>query len=352
MIEALVITIAASFIVLSLAMTPQPSRAQETCALSPGSGAQLRLQDHGLSPGKHDAEVVDLLKSAQERCPDNWNITGDLARAEAATGDTSDAERLVEDLLKRHDTSELHNLLGAIRMAQSDWKGAAVEYQHATTMNPDEQNLFDFGTSLMKVNYGAAESVLVFGTKRFPTSVKLHVALGLALYAQDRAEEGAKVLCHAAELDTSDKHPMEVLADTQTIPRAQLPEAIGRLSALQQRYPSDALILFDLAMARSGAWSGDSVSATPELVASLQQAISLDPHLSKAYVALASAYAEEKDYPQEIAALQRAVALAPELAQTHYRLAFAYREAGDQQHFREEIERFRALHAKQLTEKQ
>jgi tetratricopeptide (TPR) repeat protein len=144
---------------------------------------------------------------------------------------------------------------------------------------------------------------------------------------------------------------MEVLADTGIIPLTLLSLAVQHLTELHQRYPTNGLILFDMTMARSGAWSGKPIAATPDFVAALKQAISLDPHLPKAYVALAAVYEEEKDYRQEIAELQHAIALAPEQAQTHYRLAFAYRKAGDQEHFREQIERYQALHAKQLTAK-
>ncbi len=349
------LTYGAVFAILSLSLKLQLLFAQSEppheCGVPPVAAARQRDQGRALVQEGYAAKAVTLLKSAHELCPEDSETTRDLAEAEFAAGDFRSAETLVQGLLAKRNTPELHDLLGAVEAAMSDPKGAAAEYQIAATMDPSEQNLFDFGTSLMKVDYGAAGTVLAFGTKQFPNSVRLHVSLGLALYAQDRTEDGAEALCKAATLDPADEHPMEILSETGKIPPGLLPAAVQHLTQLHQRYPSNGLILFDLTMARSGRWSGEQSATTPEFVAGLQQAVSLDPHLSKAYVALADVYEEKKEYPQEIAALRQAIALAPEQAQTHYRLAFAYRQAGDQQHFREEIERFQLLHAKQLTAK-
>ena len=121
------------------------------------------------------------------------------------------------------------------------------------------------------------------------------------------------------------------------------------LSELSRQHPEDGLLLFDLTMARSGRWSGDQPASTHALIADLQRALELNPHLPKAYVALAAAYDEQKRYPEEIAALRHASALAPDEAKTHYLLAFAYPKSGDQQRFHEELQRYQALHAEQIT---
>lgn len=318
--------------------------AVRTCASLPDFRRQhqqgLKLLQQG-SP----AAAVRILKRSLELCPEEAESSRDLANAELAAGDPGSAETLVKTLLTKQNTAELHNLLGAIEAAESEPKAAASEYQIAATMQPNEQNIFDFGTSLMKLDFRAAGSVLGYGTKQFPTSVKLTVAYGLALYAQDRVQEGAEALCKAAELDPTDVHPMEVLADTETIPRALLPTVVMHLSELSRQHPEDGLLLFDLTMARSGRWSGDQPASTHALIADLQRALELNPHLPKAYVALAAAYDEQKRYPEEIAALRHASALAPDQAKTHYLLAFAYRKSGDQQRFHEELQRYQALHA-------
>ena len=196
--------------------------AVRTCASLPDFRRQhqqgLKLLQQG-----NPAAAVRILKRHLELCPEEAESSRDLANAELAAGDPGSAETLVKTLLTKQNTAELHNLLGAIEAAESEPKAAASEYQIAATMQPNEQNIFDFGTSLMKLDFRAAGSVLGYGTKQFHTSVKRTVAYGLALYAQDRVQEGAEALCKAAELDPTDVHPMEVLADTETIPRALLP---------------------------------------------------------------------------------------------------------------------------------
>ena len=297
------------------------------------------------------AAAVRLLERSHQLCPEDADTSRDLASAELAAGDLGAAEMLVKLLLARQNTAELHTLLGAIEAERKEPRVAASEYQIAAAMQPSEQTLFDFGTSLMRLDFGAAASVLAYGTKQFPTSVKLQVAYGLALYAQDRAQEGAEALCHAAELDPTDVHPMEVLADTETIPSALLPRVVSHLSSLSQQHPSDGLLLFDLTMERSGVWSGNKFKATAELVRDLHRALVLSPDMPRVYLALAAVYHDQKRIPEEVRALQHALALAPEEAKIRYRLAFAYRESGDQQRFEQELRVYQTLHAKQLVAK-
>lgn len=287
-----------------------------------------------------------LLQKAYILCPNDYENGLDLARADATSGDNDAAERLAQALLSQKDNPTVHSLLGTIESSRKNYKGAAAQYQIAATMEPSEENTFAFGTSLMKVNFGAAAEVLRYGLRTYPLSVKIHVALAVALYAQDQAEEGAKLLCEASDIDTSDVRPMEVLSDTQVIPRSIQPEAEKHLADLHRRFPKDGVILFDYAMVKSGRWSGDKAASPSGFVGLLNAALVLDPHLAKAYFELSTIYDAEKDYPSEIAALKKAIAIDPNAEQSHFRLAFAYRQAGDQAHFQEELARFQELHAK------
>lgn len=289
-------------------------------------------------------EALASMKRAFSICPDDFDNARELALASIEQGDTSYAENLLRELVKRQDYPELHSLLGRALTKDKDFQGAATQYQAAATMELTEIRVFEFGTSLMKINFGAATEVLQYGVDTYPSSVKMHVALALAFYAQDRSEEGARLLCAASELDPADVLPMEVLADTKIVPKSSQPEAERRLNELRLHHPGDGLLLFDYAMVKSGRWSGDKTARLPELTALLQKSLTLDPKLAKAHSELALVYEQEGNYLGEIAELKQAVRLTPDQEQFHYRLAFAYRATGDLPHSKEELARYKLLH--------
>ena len=315
---------------------------------SPGSKAfaAARAEAGRLLVAGRVAEAVAPLKRAYDLCSGDAENARDLASAAIEAGDTRYAEELLRDLIERQDGAELHSLLGKALARDGSHRDSAAQYQIAARMEPTEARIFDFGTSLMKVNFGAATEILRYGLKTYPASVRMHVALALALYAQDQSEEGARLLCAASALDPNDVHPMEVLADTKIVPKSVQAEAERRLDDLRRRHPGDGLLLFDYLMVKSGRWSGDKAANPSDLVPLLHKALALDPRLSKAHFELALVHDEEKNYSAEIAELQQAIRLTPSVEQFHYRLAFAYRAAGDMPHYKEELARYSSLHSR------
>ncbi len=277
-------------------------------------------------------------------CPEDFDNARELAAAEIQAGDEEAVEGLLHHLIRQRNAPEFHGMLGKALAAQGDYKGSAAEYQLAATMEPTETHVFDFGTSLMKVNFGAAADVLQYGLKTYPASVKMHVGLALAFYAQDRPEDGARLLCEAAVLDPSDVHPMEVLANTRVVPRSIQLEATRRFEELRERYPKDGLILFDYTMISSGRWSGLDGAATGDFIGSLKEALALNPGLAEAWYQLALTYDQGKSYALEIVALKKAIAIDAGQERYHYRLAFALRASGDAAGFKEELGVYAKLH--------
>ena len=294
-----------------------------------------------------DLQASDkLLQSAYAICPNDYANGIDLVKVHLATGQSDEAEQLLRKMIGMDDSAELHTLLAGVEASRKDFKAVAAEYQRAAQMLPSEENLFAFGTSLMKIDFGAATSVLQYGLTKYPSSVKMHVALGLAFYAQGRAGEGAALLCEAAALDPSDAHPMEVLADTRVVPRPIQPDALRHLADLSRRYPDDGLILFDYAMVKSGRLSGEKAATSTEFLELVKHALTLNPRLAKAYFELSTVYAQAKDYASQIEVLRKAVEIEPENERYHFALAFAYRNAGKSVEFQEELKRYTKLHAK------
>ncbi len=295
------------------------------------------LAEKGDLPG-----AVILLREVDAHCP-TYESGRDLADAEADAGQYESAKAQVKLLLEQQDRAELHGILGKAETSQKNYKAAALEYQKAAQMDPSETNVFNFGMSLFHLDHNAAITILRYGVKTYPRSIKLHVALGTVLYADGKSLEGAQLLCDAEELDPSDPHPMELLAQTENIPPEVAARVTTLLADLQRRYQHDGLILYDYTMAQSGRWS-NSTEIPPHFTQSLEAALRLDPKLSQAYFQLSLVAEQRKQYAEEIRLLQKAIALDAEKEQYHYRLAFAYRKSGNEAKFRDELSRFEKLH--------
>lgn len=268
-----------------------------------------------------------------------------LAFAELEAGKPMAAKEHVQKCLEQRQSAEAYSLLGRAETALADYRAAALAYQSAAKMDTSEANVFDYGTALFRLDHSAAITILRYGLEKYPNSVRLRVALGTVLYAEGNPGEGARQLCDAEDLDPSDPHPLEVLADTEIVPPELADRVTAQFAALLRRYPNDGRILFDYTMAKAGLWSYRTDLVPADSVAALERAVRLSPDLHQAYFLLSQAAAERGDYAEQIRLLKKAISLAPKRENYHYKLAFAYKNSGDQANFRQEMRIFQQLHA-------
>ena len=272
-----------------------------------------------------------------------FDVTYNLGLAYLQAGETQAAKSLVENQLRTQDKAALHDLLGTIETTQHHFHAASMQYQIAAQEDASEQNIFDFGTSLLKFQGNSAEKIFRYGVAKYPGSVRMHVGLGSALYAQGQTTEAAQEMCAAAHIDPSDPHPMEMVGKTEQVPPSLASEITARFAALVRLYPQNGKLLYYYAMALSGMWSGQA-SASPRTATLLQRAVVLDPHLAKAHFYLAQIEEQRKQFTRAIENYRKAADLSPTNDQYLYRLAFAYKEAGNQPMFQKELQKFRMVH--------
>ena len=306
------------------------------------------------TPTKKPAEITNRLQvrnNGDERalrdehvvCPaDQKSICGHAATL-IASGSLDEAEAMVRRALKEHDSAGFYSLLGKIELARNAYKSAAVDFQIAAQMDPSEQNVFDFGIVLARLDYDASAKILRYGTEKYPSSERMLVALGVVSYALSSPLEGADYLCRAQELNPSDPHPMEIIADTETIPRSLLSRVTKLMLDLAHYYPENGTALFDYAMVTSGRWSGESGTVDNSTAQQIKSALALNPKQPAANFQLGVFESEQGDYASAIKYFQRAIALRPERGKYHYHLAFAYHKLGNETSFHEEMREFQRL---------
>src|SRR5436309_14492426 len=95
------------------------------------------------------ADAASFLEKAQQINPSAYDNGYDLSLAYIQTGRLADARQLIQDLLKRKNTAELHNLLGEVEEKDGKFVAADNEYETAAHMEPSESNLFDWGSELL-----------------------------------------------------------------------------------------------------------------------------------------------------------------------------------------------------------
>ena len=309
--------------------------------------ARHRLAGFYLQQGKVPAAIPHLQR-AQQIDPSQYAVGYDLAVALIEINRLDDARVQVRRLLTLKDTGEVHNLLGDLEERAGNLVAAAEAYQRASHMDPSEENLFDWGNSLLQLRASEpAGEVFAAGIKRHPRSARLHVGLGISLYSRGEYKDAVQSFCEAVDLAPSDPRPYQFLGEVYGVAPELGGEISARLRKFVAAYPKNALAHFHYAMSL---WKGDSEALDADdarrVEALLRRAIALDPKLTKGFFELGVLLADQQRYEEAIEQLRRATTLQPSLAQAHYRLGQLYQRVGRPDLAEKELAVFRELKAK------
>ena len=214
---------------------------------------------------------------------------------------------------------------------------AVRAYQRAAEADPSEPNLFDWGTELLV--HGAAEpaaEVFRKGHQLHPASVRMLLALAVALYAQGDYDQSAKRFFDACDLHPSDSPPYLFLAKVQNRAITESTGYLDRFARFAKLHPDDAQANYYYAVALSTRHDQNAKSY-------LDKSIQLDPHLAVAHLQLGIFYGDQADYAHAIPEYLKAVAGDPELEEAHYRLSQAYAATGERAKAQEELNTYKEL---------
>jgi tetratricopeptide (TPR) repeat protein len=285
------------------------------------------------------AEACPFLEKAQKIHPDAYDNGYDLATAELMTGRLEDARQVLEALLTRDKTGELHNLLGQIDEKQGRFLDAAHDYETAAHIYPSDDNLFAWGGELlMHRTYEPAVRVFEFAAQRYPNSPRLEIGLGMALYARGLYQESVSALLKAVDLKPDDPRCYQFLARAYDRSPQQADDVIERFRRYATLKPNDGLAQYYYAMSL---WKGERLEASSpnlqKVESLLKKAIALDPDLAQAHLQLGNLYANLHDYRDSILEDERTLRLNPNQPDAHYRLATDYVREGQKQKANQEF---------------
>ena len=316
-------------------------RTKESLAKDTVSLSKSPRNQYGSSSRIEALEKAALLK------PDDYNAAYELAQAYASAGRYDDSRSHVRALIARQDRAELHHLLGDIEEKAGNSLDAVREYQRAAEMNPSESHLFDWGTELL-AHRAVEPAIEVFakGSRLFPRSVRMLVALGVSWYSRGDYAQSTACLFDASDLNPADPTPylfMGKMLNAEVALSQGFAERLGRFARLQ---PENAAGNYYYATAL---WkSRKDLASIPQVESLLNKATLLDPKLADAYLLLGNVHSEEREFPKAITDYQRAIQADPEREEPHYRLAQLYRRIGEKSKAQQELQLYEQLQKKNI----
>lgn len=263
-----------------------------------------------------------LLERANQIDPSASGNAYDLAMADLLTGHRKEARALTENIMQKQDAGELHNLLGQIEEQDGHFVAAANQFEIAARMDPSDDNLFAWGSELLlHRTYEPAIEVFRSATQRYPSSPRLMIGLGMALYSRGLYEESVRVLLSAIALSPADPRCYLFLSQAYDSSPSQAEAVLEKFRSYAELQPDNALAQFYYAMSL---WKGKRIEASgPDLgkiESLLKHAVELDARLPEPHAQLGRLYADRKEYAQSIVEYRRALELNPTQPDAHYRL--------------------------------
>jgi tetratricopeptide (TPR) repeat protein len=334
----------------------EPEQAQEqfkkAVELEPDNGdANHNLGEAYIRAG-NVAKAVPFLEQAQKIDSSSYDNGYDLSLAYLVTGRLPEARQLVQELISRKNTPELHNLLGQIEEKDAKFVAAENEFELAARAEPSESNLFDWGSELL-LHRTLEPAITVFkqATTRYPDSPRLAIGLGMALYGLGKYDDAVKSLLRGADLSPSDPSCYLFLARAYDSSPSQADDVIQRFQRYAQLQPRNANAQYYYAMSL---WKGkraqDPSLDLHRIESLLKTSITLNPKFAEAHLQLGNLYSDQSHFGTAIPEYQRASELNPDLPDVYYRLGQAYVRTGEKDRAQEQFETYQRLRAQHLAD--
>jgi tetratricopeptide (TPR) repeat protein len=298
------------------------------------------------------SDAVTFLKAAQQIKPASYDNGYDLAMADLLTGHQTAARQLVQSLLEKKNTAELHNLLGQIEEKDGKYVAAVNEFETAAHQDPSEANLFDWASELL-LHRTLEPAIEIFrkSAEAYPNSPRVAIGLGIALYSRGNYDEALQSLLRAADLSPSDPRCYFFLSKAYDSSPNQADQVIERFRRFSELEPGNANAYYYYAMSL---WKGKRAQNpgldVRNIESLLKQAVALDPKLADAQFQLGNLYADQGRYAEAIPEYESALEVNSDLADAHYRLAQAYVHTSLKEKAQAEFEVYQHLRAQHMAE--
>ncbi|HEX4169429.1 MAG TPA: tetratricopeptide repeat protein [Bryobacteraceae bacterium] len=244
----------------------------------------------------------------------------------------------IQAKLRTQDRPELHSALGDCEEAAGDFREAANQYQIAARADPTEQNLFVFGSELLKYRgYSQGLQVFTYSAGRYPDSARIRVGLGIAQYSLGQYQQAVESLCQAVDLAPADTRALDFLGKMIGVAPELSKQIESRLKRFARLYPKNAAANYYYALSLRTSGANDQAEMF------LQRAVAEAPAYAEAHYELGLIYADSGRTKRAVDEYLQAVRYKPDLSAAHYRLAQLYAKEGQTEQARREFEIVKGL---------
>jgi tetratricopeptide (TPR) repeat protein len=265
------------------------------------------------------------------------------ARALTASGDFSNAERLVRGYLETHRASaDAHYLLGYVLFKQKSVKASLAEYTEGAKYRTPSAADFEAIASdyVLLHDYSDAARWFAKAVELDPANYQARYFLARAYYNENRFGDAVGAFEECLKLDPKSVKAKDNLGLSY--------EGLGRMEEAETAYRAAIAWQADAKDKDPGPYVNLGslliTSGKPEEAAKvLEEAIRLDDRSLAAHRELGKAYTYLNQLDKAQQQLEQAVAIAPGTAIPHYLLAQVYRKRGLLDKAQTETDRYRTL---------
>ncbi|MGA7411606.1 MAG: tetratricopeptide repeat protein [Bryobacteraceae bacterium] len=274
--------------------------------------------------------------------PQSQTIQFNLGLALEKSGNPGRAATVLEALRSKQDTPELENVLGGVYEHAGQFLAAVKSYQRAAEEEATNEGYrFDYVSELLAHrNFEAARLVAERAVYDFPESVRISVALGMALFGLSRFQEAQSLFLQTARRFPDAELPLISLILCAEVSEIALPESTELLNAFYRNHPTQFMAPYLLG--RTALKNGDPASAATLL----QVSIKLRSDYAPSHFELGRAQADLGQMNEAIDQYLAALKLDGDKTEIWYRLTLAYRKLGQSKLADKAEEEFRKVGAK------
>jgi tetratricopeptide (TPR) repeat protein len=292
-----------------------------------------RLKASIASGIKDDATAADEMAKALELAPGDRGLAFATAVAQFRAGRLDQALANAEKSKKIQDNADIENLIGDIQERRGDSLAAVHGYQTAVELAPDnEEYRLSLALELLRHHtFEPAILVLEQGSKRFPASLRMWVALALGFFLVNRDSDATATLLGAMRLPSGRAFVLDYLGDLlidqgDTPDTGVVKEVCGDADAHPESATAQAVC--GGLLLRVQADRADAAAQYSGPLARLRKAVQLAGDNATARCQLGKALELNQQWRDARQQMEECVRLRPDSTEWHYRLSRIYLRLG------------------------
>jgi tetratricopeptide (TPR) repeat protein len=279
-----------------------------------------------------DAEAVQDLEQAAKDAPGNAAVCDELAVAQFRAGQLGAALETAKRARSLQESATIESVIGDIQEREGASLDAVHSYQRAVALEPgSEQYWLTLAFELLRhETYKPALIVLERAAKKFPSSVRIQIGIGLTQYFLEDYRGSTQSLLSASLMNPGSRMAVDYLGQLQLQqPVTPDSEAVHTVCQYADAHTRRAEEMADCGalLARMERDRGDA-QPSPGALRRLESAARIAPGNVTARCELGKSLEWVGQWRQARTQLEACARLKPDSAEAHYRLAQIYLHLG------------------------